>query len=72
MGEITLHALRQTHASQWIDAGFDAGFEVVKIRRRPGQANPNIALRIYAHPFRQRDDKAGDVIDAALAGFGQS
>jgi hypothetical protein len=28
------------------------------------------ALRIYAHLFRKRDDKAAAVINAALAGFG--
>ena len=42
MGDITLHALRHTHASQLIDAGID----VVTISKRLGHANPSITLRI--------------------------
>src|SRR5262249_751276 len=38
MPEITLHALRHTHASQLIDAGVD----VVTISKRLGHASPNI------------------------------
>jgi integrase len=68
MSDITLQALRHTHASQLIDAGID----VVTISKRLGHANPGITLRIYAHLFRKRDDKAADAINAALAGFGQS
>lgn len=68
MGDVTFHALRHTHASQLIDAGID----VVTISRRLGHANPNITLKVYAHLFRKRDDKAADAINAALAGFGQA
>jgi integrase len=68
MGDITLHALRHTHASQLIDAGID----VVAISKRLGHASPNITLRIYAHGFRKRDDKAAEAINAALAGLGKS
>ena len=66
MGDITLQALRHTHASQLIDAGID----VVTISKHLGHANPAITLRIYAHLFRKRDDKAAAAINAALAGFG--
>jgi integrase len=63
MGDITLHALRHTHASQLIDAGVD----VVTISKRLlGHASPNITLQIYAHLFRKRDDKAAEAINAAL------
>jgi integrase len=68
MGDITLHALRHTHASQLIDAGVD----VVTISKRLGHASPNITLQIYAHLFRKRDDKAADAINAALATLGKS
>jgi integrase len=68
MGDISLHALRHTHASQLIDAGID----VVAISKRLGHASPNITLQIYAHSFRKRDDKAAEAINAALAGLGKS
>jgi integrase len=59
MPDITFHALRHTHASQLID--------VVTISKRLGHSNPNITLRIYAHLFRQKDDKAAAAINEALA-----
>jgi len=65
--DVTLHALRHTHASQLIEAGID----VVTISKRLGHSNPTITLRIYAHSFRDRDDKATDAINSALAGFGK-
>jgi integrase len=68
MGDITLHALRHTHASQLIDAGVD----VVTISKRLGHASPNITLQIYAHLFRKRDDKAAEAINQALASFDKS
>jgi integrase len=68
MAEITLHALRHTHASQLIDAGV----ELVTISKRLGHASPNITLQIYAHLFRKRDDKAAEAINAALASLGKS
>jgi integrase len=52
MADITLHALRHTHASQLIDAGVD----VVTISKRLGHASPNITLQIYGHIFRKRDE----------------
>jgi integrase len=61
--DITLHALRHTHASQLIDAGVD----VVTISKRLGHASPNITLQVYAHLFQKRDDKAAAAINEALA-----
>ena len=66
MPDITLHALRHTHASQLIDAGID----VVTISKRLGHANATVTLRIYAHLFRKRDDKSAAAINEALSGFG--
>jgi len=63
MAEITLHALRHTHASHLIDAGLD----VVKISRRLGHASPAITLRVYAHLFRKQDDKSSAAINDAVA-----
>jgi integrase len=61
---VTFHALRHTHASQFIDAGVD----VVTISKRLGYASPTITLQIYAHLFRKDDTKAAAAINAALAG----
>lgn len=68
MPDITFHAFRHTHASQLIDAGVD----VVTISKRLGHASPNITLKIYAHLFRNRDSKAADAINAALANLGKA
>lgn len=61
--DVTLHALRHTHASMLIDSGVD----IVRISKRLGHADPAITLKIYAHLFRQRDDKSANAIDTALA-----
>jgi integrase len=66
MPDVTFHALRHTHASQLIDAGGD----VVTISKRLGHSSPAITLKVYAHLFRQRDDKAAATINAALANLG--
>lgn len=66
VGEVTVHALRHTHASQLIDANID----IVTISKRLGHASPNITLQVYAHLFQKRDDKAAAAINAALAGLG--
>ncbi len=68
MPDIAFHALRHTHASQLIDAGVD----VVTISERLGHASPNITLKIYAYLFRNRDSKAADAINAALANLGKA
>ena len=65
--QITFHALRHTHASHLIDAGID----VVKISRRLGHASVDITLKVYAHLFRQRDDKSSAAINAAIASLFQ-
>lgn len=59
---VSFHGLRHTHASQLIDAGVD----IVTISRRLGHAKPDITLKVYAHLFKQRDDKAAAAINAAL------
>jgi len=41
--------------------------DLVTISTRLGHSNPNITLRIYAHLFRQKDDKAAAAINEALA-----
>jgi integrase len=58
--------LRHTHASALIDAGVD----MVIISKRLGCSSPAITLKVYAHLFRQRDDKAAEAINAALANLG--
>jgi integrase len=66
--EITFHSLRHTHASQLIDAGVD----IVTISKRLGHATPDVTLRVYAHLFRQDEDKAAAAINAILAGEARS
>lgn len=61
---VSFHGLRHTHASQLIDAGVD----IVTISRRLGHAKPDITLKVYAHLFKQRDDKAAAAINSAMAG----
>jgi integrase len=68
VGDVTLHGLRHTHASQLIDAGVD----IVTISKRLGHASPAITMKVYAHLFQQSDAKAADAINAALASLGQS
>jgi integrase len=62
---LTFHALRHTHASHLIDAGID----VVRISRRLGHSSPTVTLKIYAHLFRERDDKSTAAVNAAVASF---
>ena len=45
------------------------GVDVVTISKRLGHASPDITLRVYAHLFQQRDSKAADAINKALAGM---
>ncbi|MGO9049392.1 MAG: site-specific integrase [Xanthobacteraceae bacterium] len=61
--EVTLHALRHTHASQLIAAGMD----VVTVSRRLGHAKPSVTLNVYAHLYGSADDRAADVVQAAFA-----
>jgi integrase len=57
--KVTFHALRHTHASVLIAAGFD----VVTVSKRMGHKNPSITLRVYAHLF----DKLRSDVGAAAA-----
>ena len=68
MPDVVFHALRHTHASQLINSGVD----IVTISKWLGHANPNITLKIYAHLFRNKDGKAADAINAALANLGEA
>jgi len=45
----------------------DPGVDVVTISKRLGHASPAVTMTVYAHMFRQSDDKAARAIDAALA-----
>jgi integrase len=65
--DVSLHALRHTHASMLIDAGVD----IVRISKRPGHADPAVTLRIYGHLFRKRDDVSADAINQTLGSIGK-
>ncbi len=65
MPDVTLHSLRHTHASHLIAAGVD----VLTISRRLGHSSPKITLDIYGHLFPNTDDRAAQVMDAALSGI---
>ena len=64
---VTLHALRHTHASQLIAAGTD----VVTVSRRLGHGSPAITLKVYAHhQFEKKSDaNAAAIVDASLSGL---
>jgi integrase len=59
---VSLHALRHTHASQLIASGMD----VLTISRRLGHASPTVTLGVYGHLFENTDDRAAQVIEAAI------
>ena len=61
--EVTFHALRPSHASALIASGLD----VLTIGRRFGHASPTITLGVDGHLFSNTDDRAAEVIDAALS-----
>jgi integrase len=60
--DVTLHALRHTHASQLIAAGMD----VVSVSRRLGHSKPSVTLNVYAHLFGSGDDRAAAIMQAAF------
>jgi len=64
--EITLHALRHTHASQLIASGID----VLTISRRLGHGSPAITLAVYGHLFSNSDAGAAQVVEDMFAGIG--
>jgi integrase len=59
---VKLHSLRHTHASMLIAAGVD----ILTISRRLGHSSPTITLGVYGHLVHGTDDRAAQVIDAAL------
>ena len=61
--QISLHALRHTHASSLIAAGVD----ILTVSRRLGHASPTITLGVYGHLYGNTDDRAAQAIDAMLA-----
>ena len=63
VGNVTLHSLRHTHASQLIAAGMD----VVSVSRRLGHAKPTVTLGVYAHLFSNSGDRAADIVEAAFS-----
>jgi integrase len=62
MKGVTLHSLRHTHASMLIASGMD----ILTISRRLGHSAPTITLGIYGHLIHGTDDKAAQIMDAAL------
>jgi integrase len=62
--KVTFHALRHTHVSQLIAAGLD----VVTVSRRIGHSKPTVTLDVYSHLFGSTDQRAAEVVEAALAG----
>jgi len=61
--QVSLHALRHTHASSLIAAGVD----ILTVSRRLGHANPTITLGVYGHLYGNTDDRAAQAIDAMLS-----
>jgi hypothetical protein len=43
-----------------------AGLDAVTVSHRLGHASPALALSVYAHLFRNRDQEAGVAIDGAF------
>ena len=64
MPDVTLHSLRHTHASHLIAGGMD----VLTISRRLGHGSPNVTLAVYGHLFPNTDDRAAQIIEAAISG----
>jgi len=59
IGDITLHSLRHTHASQLIASGMDA----LTISRRLGHGSAAITLRVYGHLIEGKDAEAAKVME---------
>lgn len=60
--KVMFHALRHSHVSALIAAGLD----VLTVSQRIGHANAATTLKVYAHRFAARDDKAAEAIEAAF------
>jgi integrase len=63
LAAVTLHSLRHAHVSQLIASGLD----VVSVSRRIGHSNPTTTLNVYAHLFGDTDERAANIVEAALA-----
>jgi integrase len=59
---VTFHSLRHTHASQLIAKGVD----ILTISRRLGHSKPTVTLDTYGHMFPNTDDRAAEIMEAAL------
>jgi ketosteroid isomerase-like protein len=59
---VTLHALRHTHASALIAQGAD----VVTVSRRLGHGSTTTTTSVYAHAFSKGDEAAAKAIDVLL------
>src|SRR5262249_27229242 len=62
MPEITLHSLRDTHASMLVASGMN----ILTISRRLGHASPTITLGTYGHLIHGTDDQAAKIMDQAF------
>ena len=60
--DVGLHSLRHTHVSMLIASGMD----ILTISRRIGHASVKVTLDTYGHLVHGTDDKAAEVMDAAL------
>jgi integrase len=49
----------------------DADFDIVRISKRIGHADPAVTLRVYGHLLRKRDDMSAEAIDIALGSIGK-
>lgn len=59
---LSFHQLRHTSASLLIAVGFDP----VSVAKRLGHKDAVTTLRIYAHPFEERDRSAADALENIL------
>jgi integrase len=62
----TWHSFRHTHASMLIASNMD----IVQLSKRLGHSSPTVTLNVYSHLYK-REDKAAEVINAALANLGR-
>jgi integrase len=60
--DVTLHALRHTHASQLLASGVD----VLTISRRLGHGSLSVTLDVYSHLISNTDDRAAAVMQTAF------
>ena len=62
--ELTIHALRHFHASEWIGGGGD----VATVSERLGHSNVSITLNTYTHPTKGRQREHANKMSAILRG----